>query len=48
MDLFEQCNTEAEVDQKLADLNRNGRNITPQIRGHASTRKLQIQSQNGQ
>lgn len=46
MDLFEQCNTEEEVDQKLRDLNQNGRNITPQIRAQATTRKLQIQSQN--
>ena len=48
MDPFEQCFTEEEVDEKLDDFKENGRNITPEIAQQASSRKLQIQSQNGE
>ena len=47
MDPFEQCQTEEQVEEKLIDLEENGRDITLEITQQARRRKLQIQSQNG-
>ena len=47
MDPFELCVTEEQVDEKLKDLEQNGRHITLEISQQAIRRKLQIQSQNG-
>ena len=46
MEPFEECQTEEEVDEKLEDMQNNGRDIGIHI-GQATRRKLQIQSREG-
>lgn len=47
MDPFELSTTQAQVDEKLKDLEDNGHIITQEIKRQATKRKLQIKSSEG-